>query len=126
MSGINLQSLIAMGTQAVQMFGKNCGGIVGVASKAAQVWQEYKKYPQTPEGLRQAMQAHNLDAATIRNALSSLNPKVRQFIDSKFPGSLQLLAGLASSSADSLPSSPDNPSPHSPEVQKLLQRARRR
>ena len=72
------------------------------------------------------MQAHNLDAATIRNALSNLNPKVRQFIDQKFPGSLQLLAGLASSSADSLPSSPDNPSPHSPEVQKLLQRARRR
>lgn len=126
MSGINLQSLIAMGTQAVQIFGKNGGGIVGVAGKAAQVWKEYKKYPQTPEGLRQAMQAHNLDAATIRSALDNLNPKVRKFIDDKFPGSLQLLAGLASSSADSLPSSLDKQSPHSPEVQKLLQRARRR
>lgn len=126
MSGINLQSLIAMGTQAAQLFGKGNGvaGIAGIASKAAQVWQEYKKYPQTQEGLRQAMQAHNLDAAAVRYALDNLPPKVRQFVESKFPGSLHLLAGLANSSPMALPQ--DKQSPHSAEVQELLRRARRK
>lgn len=113
---INLQSLIAMGTQAMQLMGKS-GNIVTIASKATQVWKEYQKYPQTPEGLRQAMAAHNLDAATIRNALNNLNPQVRNFINEKLPGSLDLLSKLT-----------DEPPKvsHNADIQNLLQKAKRR
>lgn len=120
---LNLPSLISMGTQAAQMLGKG-GVVVDMVGKLTSVWQEYKKYPQTPEGLRQAMQAHNVDATTIRNALQNMPPKWRQFIDQKFPGSLSLLSNMCNGQT---PSSPEaHQSSHSPRVQELLNRARRR
>lgn len=105
-----------MGTQAMQLIGKN-GNIITIASKAAQLWKEYQKYPQTPEGLRQAMAAHNLDAATVRNALNNLSPQLRKFIDDKLPGSLNLLASVANETQKVS---------HNADIQNLLQRAKRR
>lgn len=126
MAGINLQNLIAMGTQAAQMFGKGKnGGVLGIVGKAAQVWKEYQKYPQTPEGLRQAMAAHNLDANTIRNALNGLNPQMRKFIEDKLPGSLNLLSSMVSGSSESSNVSTSGPVQNA-DIQSLLQRAKRR
>ena len=113
---LNLQSLISMGAQAMQLMGRN-GNIVTIASKAAQLWKEYQKYPQTPEGLRQAMAAHNLDATAIRNALNNLNPQLRKFIDDKFPRSLNLLSSMANESPKVT---------HNADIQNLLQKAKRR
>lgn len=113
---LNLQSLISMGVQAMQMLGKG-NNIVAIASKAAQVWKEYQKYPQTPEGLKQAMAAYNLDANTIQKALNNLNPQVRSFIDQKLPGSLELLENMTNK---------PQPTSHNTDIQDLLQRAKRR
>lgn len=119
MAGLNLQSLISMGTQAMQLMGKN-GNMLSLAGKAAQVWKEYQKYPQTPEGLRQAMAAHNIDAETIRKALNNLNPQLRKFIDDKLPGSLNLLSNMANTSGSQSQAS------HNPGIESLLQKAKRR
>lgn len=125
MAGINLQSLISMGTQAAKMFGKNNGGILGIAGKAAQVWKEYQKYPQTPEGLKQAMAAHNLDASTIRNALNSLNPQMKKFIEDKLPGSLSLLNSMVGGTENKQDISTSGPVQNA-DIQALLKRARRK
>lgn len=111
---LNLQSLISMGVQAMQLMGKK-GNILVIASKAAQVWNEYQKYPRTPEGLKQAMRAHNLDATSVREALSSLNPQLRTFIDKQLPGSLDLLSNMVNEAPKK-----------STDIQGLVQKAKRR
>lgn len=60
---LNLQSLISMGVQAMQLMGKK-----KVIFLRSQVWNEYQKYPRTPDGLKQAMKAHNLDTTSVHEA----------------------------------------------------------
>lgn len=126
---MDVQQLISMATDAMSLFGGK--DKAGVMQKCISAFQAYQKYPKNMEGLQKALADANVTREQAQDALSKINsnPKLRSFIDNKFPGSLKVLEehmnkNFAKMSATmgkpSLPTS----SSSSLEIKELLKRAR--
>lgn len=127
---MQLSDILSMASDAIGLFGKggNSGNTIQNVIKAFQASQ---KYPKTMEGLQQALRDANISKEDAQKAFTMLeqNPRIRQFVDNKFPGSLKVLEnhilGNQAKIAAIVGGKPDSPTPpQNTAIRELLNRAK--
>lgn len=89
---MQLKDVLGMVSDAASLFGKG-GNTVNAVQACAKAFSEFGKYPKTVDGLKQALHDANISQEDAQKAFSMLsgNPKMKQLIENKFPGSLRVL-----------------------------------
>ena len=89
---MQLKDLLSMASDAASLFGKG-GNTVDTIQACAKAFSELGKYPKTIDGLKQALHDANISQEDAQKAFTMLanNPRAKQFIENKFPGSLRVL-----------------------------------
>lgn len=89
---MQLKDILSMVSDAASLFGKS-GNTVSTIQACAKAFSELEKYPKTIDGLKQALHDANISQEDAQRAFTMLanNPRAKQLIENKFPGSLRVL-----------------------------------
>ena len=110
---MQLSDILSMASDAIGLFGK--GGSSGnTIQNVIKAFQASQKYPKTMEGLQQALRDANISKEDAQKAFTMLeqNPRIRQFVDNKFPGLCRpLRSKFAGRTTPAIPAATPNVTP---------------